>query len=176
MRFDGDERQTATAIRDAIVRLDPNAVTDPRTMAAIRADAANRFLRLVEMIVVLAAVALLLASLGVYGAVAFAVARRMKEIGIRVALGATGRHVTGIVLWTGWRPIAIGLVIGHVAALIAASVVARIFKNTPAQIDLFDPVAYALVALLLASMGTLAMVGPCRRAVSTDPARALHED
>ena len=176
VRFDGDERQTATAIRDAIIRLDPNAVTDPRTMAAIRTDAADRFLRLVEMIVFLAVVALLLASLGVYGAVAFAVARRMKEIGIRVALGATRRHVTGIVLWTGWRPIAAGLMAGTVAALIAASAVARIFKNTPAQIDPFDPVAYTLVAFLLASTGTLAMVGPCRRATSTDPARALHQD
>jgi ABC-type lipoprotein release transport system permease subunit len=107
---------------------------------------------------------------------AFAVARRMKEIGIRVALGATGRHVTGIVLWTGWRPIAAGLMAGTVAALIAASAVARIFKNTPAQIDPFDPVAYALVAFLLASTGTLAMVGPYRRATSTHPAQALHQD
>ena len=99
-----------------------------------------------------------------------------QEIGIRVALGATARHVTAIVLWTGWKPIAAGLAGGTVATLIAAPAVARVFVNTPAQFDPFDPVAYLVVAFVLSATGTLAMVGPCRRATSTDPARALHRD
>lgn len=176
VRFDGEERQIADAVRDAILGLDPNAATEPRTLASIRAESADRFMRLVEMIVFLAGVGLLLASLGVYGAVAFAVARRMQEIGIRVALGASMGHVTAIVLWTGWKPLATGLTAGTVATLVVAPGVARIFRNTPAQFDPFDPVAYMIVAVVLAATGTLAMVGPCRSATSTDPARALHRD
>ena len=176
VRFDGDARQTATAIRDAIVRLDPNAVTEPRTMASIRAETAGKFMRLVEMIVFLAGVALLLASIGIYGAVAFAVARRMKEIAIRIALGATRRHVSALVLWTGWKPIAGGLAAGIAGTLLVAPAVARFFRGTPAQFDPFDPIAYGLVAALLVAAGTLAMLGPCRRAASSEPAAALHQD
>jgi len=176
VRFDGDERQTADAVRAVIARLDPNAVTDPRTLAAIRRDTADHFMRLVEMIAFLAAVALGLAGVGIYGAVAFAVARRMKEIGIRVALGATRRHVTAIVLWTGGKPIAAGLAAGTAATLIVAPVVAKLFRNTPAQIDPFDVTAYVAVALTLAAAGLCAMAAPCRRANSAEPARALHCD
>jgi ABC-type lipoprotein release transport system permease subunit len=108
--------------------------------------------------------------------VAFAVARRMKEIGIRIALGANGRHVTAIVLWTGWRPIGAGLVAGMLATATIAPAVARMFKDTPVQIDPFDAVAYLGVAIVLATAGTAAMMGPCYRANSTEPAQALHYD
>jgi predicted lysophospholipase L1 biosynthesis ABC-type transport system permease subunit len=176
VRFDGDERQTAAAMRDAIAGLDPHAVVEPRTLGAIRRDAADRFMRIVDIVLFLAASALALAVMGIYGAVAFAVARRMKEIGIRIALGATPGHVTGIVLWTGWKPIAVGLGTGTIVAAIAAHAVARLFRGTPAEIDPSDPRAYINVALMLASAGTAAMIAPCRRAVSAEPAHALRAD
>ena len=176
VRFDGDERQIASAVRDAILRLDPNAMTEPKTLGAIRRDAADRFLRLVEMVVFLGGVALLLAAVGIYGAVAFAVARRTKEIGVRIALGATPRDVAGIVLWTGWKPIAAGLAAGTIGTLVAAPSVARVFRGTPAQLDPFDAASYLAVAIVLAIAGTVAMIGPCLRANSVEPARALRSD
>jgi len=176
VRFEGEGSRLATAVRGAVVDLDPNAVTEPRTLAAIRREVADRFLRLIEMIVFVAAAALCLASIGVYGAVAFAIARRMKEIGIRIALGANARHVTRIVLWTGWRPISAGLAAGTLATVTIAPPVAGMFRNTPAQIDPWDPVAYLGMAMVLAVAGSAAMIGPCRRANSTDATDALHHD
>jgi putative ABC transport system permease protein len=128
------------------------------------------------MVVFLAFVALVLASIGIYGAVAFAVARRMREIGIRVALGATWRHVTALVLWTGLKPIGAGVMAGTAMALVAAAAVAHIFRNTPAEIDPFDVVAYVAVGVVLSTAGLAAMAGPCVRANSTEPAQALHRD
>jgi predicted permease len=176
VRFDGDEHQTADAVRAAIERLDPGASVQPRTLASIRHESADKFMRLVEMIVFLAAVALVLATIGIHGAVAFAIARRMKEIGIRVALGATTRHVVGLALWTGVKPIAAGLAIGTIASLTVAPIVARFFQNTPAHIDPFDATVYVGVGVTLATAGLAAMAAPCRRANSAEPARALHCD
>src|SRR2546428_116564 len=77
VRFEGDERGTATAVRDAIVALDPDAVAEPRTLTALRGELASRFLRLVKMVLILGGVAIVLAVIGIYGVVAFAVTRRM---------------------------------------------------------------------------------------------------
>jgi ABC-type lipoprotein release transport system permease subunit len=100
----------------------------------------------------------------------------MKEIGIRIALGATPGREIGLVLWTGWKPILVGICSGTIATLFAAAAVARIFKGTPAQIDPLDPIAYLAVAAVLGTAATIAMLAPCYRAKSAEPALALRAE
>jgi ABC-type antimicrobial peptide transport system permease subunit len=166
----------AARVRKDIAALDPNAVTEPRTLTSIRRDLADRFMRVVDMVIFLAFVAFVLAVVGIYGAVAFIVSRRTKEIGIRVALGATSADVTRLVLWTGFKPVSIGAGIGLVGSVAAADGLVRVFRDTPIRPDMSDPVAYGSVTMLLVVTGIVAMLGPCRRAASADPVHALHQD
>jgi predicted permease len=176
VRFDGDERRTAGAIRDAIAALDPNAVAEPRTLTALRMERASKFLRLVTMVLFLGTVAVALAVIGIYGVVSFAVSRRVKEMGIRVALGAAPVDIIRLVLSDGTKPIASGVAAGAVLALLASQALTRIFRYTPVQIDPRDPVAYTVVVILLTLTAVAAMVGPARRAASAEPAEALRQE
>ena len=176
VRFEGDAREAASRVRAAIGAIDPNALTEPRTLTSIRRDLADRFMRLVDMILFLALVAFVLAIVGIYGAVAFSVSRRTKEIGIRVALGATSADVACMVVWSGFKPIALGIAVGFLGTLVAGIGLVRVFRDTPVKPDISDPAVYVFVTSLLAVTGIIAMVGPCRRATSADPVLALHHD
>jgi hypothetical protein len=79
-------------------------------------------------------------------------------------------------LCTGWKPILVGIISGAIATFFAASAVARVFKGTPAQGDPADPVAYLAVAAVLGMAATIAMLAPCCRANSAEPARALRAE
>jgi predicted permease len=176
VRFDGDERLTAGAIRDAIAALDPNAVAEPRTLTALRMERASKFLRIVTMVLFLGTVAVALAVIGIYGVVSFAVSRRVKEMGIRVALGATRVDIIRLVLSDGTKPIATGVAAGLGLALPASQALTRIFRSTPVQLDPRDPVAYTVVVILLTLTAVAAMVGPARRAASAEPCEALRQE
>jgi len=118
------------------------------------------------------AVALFLASVGLYGVMAFAVARRTPEVGIRLALGATSAQVLALVLKQGLGQVAIGLVAGAGIALLASRGLAIVlFEISP-----YDPVVFGGIALLLAATGLLATLIPARRASRADPAIALRYD
>jgi putative ABC transport system permease protein len=118
------------------------------------------------------AVALFLASVGLYGVMAFAVARRTPEVGIRLALGATSSQVLTLVLRQGLAQVAIGLVAGAGIALLASRGLAVVlFEISP-----YDPVVFGGIALLLATTGLLASLIPARRASRADPATALRYD
>jgi len=106
VRFSGDAGATARAVRDAIHALDHDAAVEPRTMAALRDDLAERFMRPVSMVGFLGIVAIGLAAIGIYSLAAFAAARRIREMGIRIALGATRRDVLALMLRAGAKPIA----------------------------------------------------------------------
>lgn len=115
-------------------------------------------------------VGLLLAAIGLYGVLAYAVARRTREIGIRMAVGATGRQICAMVLGdAGWM-VAIGSGIGLGIALLVTE---------PLSIFLVpglspkDPVSFAAVAVVLGVSALLAALGPVRRAVGVDPMKAL---
>ena len=176
VRFEGDAREAASRVRAAIGAIDPNALTEPRTLTSIRRDLADRFMRLVDMILFLALVAFVLAIVGIYGAVAFSVSRRTKEIGIRVALGATSADVACMVVWSGFKPIALGIAVGFLGTLVAGIGLVRVFRDTPVKPDISDPAVYVFVTSLLAVTGIIAMVGPCWRSTSADPVLALHHD
>jgi ABC-type antimicrobial peptide transport system permease subunit len=129
--------------------------------------AERRFAMLVLM--VFAATAMLLAAVGIYGVMSYAVTRRTHELGIRVALGASRREIVGLVLRQGMRLAAIGLAGGLVAALALTRLMAGLLYGVrPA-----DPATLAAVALLLAGIALLACYVPARRATAVDPVVAL---
>ena len=140
-----------------------------RTMEQIMSGslAERRFAMLVLM--VFAATAMLLAAVGIYGVMSYAVTRRTHELGIRVALGASRREIVGLVLRQGMRLAAIGLAGGLVAALALTRLMAGLLYGVrPA-----DPATLAAVALLLAGIALLACYVPARRATAVDPVVAL---
>jgi putative ABC transport system permease protein len=176
VRFDGESARIETAVRQAIASLNPDAVREPRTLTAIRNELASRFLRVVGMALFLGVVAATLAVIGIYGVVGFSVSRRIREMGIRAALGATRMQVMRLVIASGLKPIAAGLAIGIVMALVAAQALIQLFSNAPVPLDARDPIAYAVVTLLLVVAAVSAMFGPARRAAAADPIAALRHD
>jgi predicted permease len=176
VRFEGESGRIEAAVRNAIASLNPDAVREPRTLSAIHHELASRFLRIVRMVLFLGIVAGALAVIGIYGVVGFAVSRRIREMGIRAALGATRAQIIRLVIVSGLKPIAAGVAMGIAMALLAAQGVMQLFKNAPVPLDARDPIAYAGVTVLLTAAAVSAMLGPARRAAGADPIRALRHD
>jgi ABC-type antimicrobial peptide transport system permease subunit len=118
------------------------------------------------------AVALFLATLGIYGVLAYLVARRTREIGIRVALGSSGGGILRLVLREGFQLVALGLVLGVVGAMFLQKAVAsEIYGVRP-----LDPLVLASVMALLAIVALAACAVPARRAMRVDPMVALRSE
>jgi len=115
---------------------------------------------------------LLIASIGVYGVISFAVARRAREIGIRMALGARSSQVVKMVLWHGAAISLVGIVIGIAGGL----ALARVARNLIYGVSASDPVTFISVPLILLSVALLATAIPARRAAMLDPNRTLRAD
>jgi ABC-type antimicrobial peptide transport system permease subunit len=118
---------------------------------------------------IFAGVALLLASIGIYGVMAFVVAQRTQEIGIRMALGARGVDVLKLVLTNGMRLALLGLVIG----LAAAFGVTRLFASLLVGVQPTDLLTFSVVSVCLLAAAFLACYLPARRATKVDPLIAL---
>ena len=116
-----------------------------------------------------AAAAVLLAVIGVYAALAFAVSERTRELGIRIALGARRRNILGLIIQPAFRLIGAGLVVGGIGAALGS----RLLGTILFEIGPWDPVTFAGSAVLLAGTGLLAGYLPARRAAHVDPIRAL---
>jgi len=121
---------------------------------------------------VFAAVALLLASIGIYGVMAYTFSQRTHEIGVRVALGAQRSDILRLALGEGMALVAIGLGVG----LIGAAILTRFLRSMLFSVTPTDPVTFASIAALLASVALLACFIPARRATQVDPLVALRED
>lgn len=125
-----------------------------------------------RLIGLFAVVALALASVGIYGLIAFAMSQRRHEIGIRLALGATPRNVIAMVLGDAGKPIAGGVVVGVGGALL----VTRYLKSLLYEVSPLDPLTFAAVVIFLAVVALAASFLPALRATSIDPARALRHE
>jgi ABC-type antimicrobial peptide transport system permease subunit len=121
---------------------------------------------------VFAAIGLVLAIVGVYGVMATAVAQQRQEIGVRMALGASSGSIAGMILTRGSRLLLAGMAIGLVASIIGARLLARQVWN----VSPFDPVAFAVVSVVLLAAGLQACVWPALRAGKIDPIIALREE
>jgi predicted permease len=174
VRFDGDSAAVAKAVRESIRSRDVNATVEPKTLTAIREELADRVMRIVGIGAFLTVVAIGLAVIGLYGVTAFVAGRRTKELGIRMALGATRRDVIALVLLSGSRSILAGLTIGVVMAAIGARALQRVFEQTP--LDVRGPATFVVAGLMLGAIAMAAMFGPARRAASADPVHALRQD
>jgi putative ABC transport system permease protein len=140
-----------------------------RTMEQVVSDAASPSRFSMILLGVFAAVALILAAVGIYGVMSYSVSQRTHEIGIRMALGASPRTIHKLVIEQGLKLVLIGEAIG----LIAALGVARILAGLLYGVGTADPITFAGVLLLLLGVAMAACYFPARRAVQVDPLRAL---
>ncbi len=170
LRAQGDPAALAASARAAIHRLDPNQAISgmqPLTEVVAETVAGPRFLTL--LVGVFGAAALLLAAIGVYGVISFSVARRTREIGVRIALGADRAAVRRLVLREGMALAGAGLALGLVAALALSRVLSSVLFETRTH----DPVTLLTVGALLLFVALLACAIPARRAANLDPQEAL---
>ena len=151
------------------------AVAAPRTVEAELTLVGDAFHRIGEVVGLMAAITAILAIGGVYGVVALAARRRMKEMGIRMALGARAADVYRAIVVPNARPLAIGLVLGATFATAAALESDRLLAAV-FPVRLVDPTAFLLAALALATAVSIAMFLPARRATRVDPAVVLRQD
>jgi putative ABC transport system permease protein len=119
-----------------------------------------------------AALALLLAIVGVYGVIAYAVSQRTHEIGLRMALGAGSADVVRMVLSQGMTPVLLGVALG----LIGAFATTRVLSSMLYEVSVIDPVTYAVVPVILLATALVASYVPARRAVRIDPGTALRNE
>jgi len=116
-----------------------------------------------------AAIALVLAAIGLYGVLSYAVAQRTRELGIRMALGAQRKDIFGLIVGGGMKIVGLGLVIGLVAAVLST----RLLTSFLYEVAPGDPVTFAIVAVLLAAVAFLANYIPAHRAMKVNPTVAL---
>jgi len=173
IRTDGDPRRVATAAERAIHQIDPQLpVYNIRTMEELMAGSYVRQRFETGLLEVFAAIALLLAALGIYGVTSYMVSQRITEIGVRVALGADRGDVLGMVLRRALAPSLIGLLIGTAGAVAAS----RAMKSMLYGVAGTDPVTLGTVAAIFLATAMLASVGPAWRALRVDPIEALRSE
>ncbi|HKW12383.1 MAG TPA: ABC transporter permease, partial [Gemmatimonadaceae bacterium] len=151
------------------------AVAAPRTVEEQLTMMTDAFQRVGEVVGLMAAVTALLAIVGVYGVVALAARRRLKEMGIRLALGARRIDVYRAMVAPNARPILTGLSLGAVFATLLAVESDRLLGGV-FPVRIVDPIAFSLAVLALAASVTIAMLVPARRATSVDPAIVLRQE
>jgi putative ABC transport system permease protein len=170
VRSKQDPRSLAESIRREIRRLDPELpVANVRTLENVAADSIAPRRLSVVLIGVFAAVALVLASVGIYGVMSFLVVQRTHEIGVRMALGAQRADVLRLVVGHGMRLVLIGSVLGLVMALLSTRALSAMLYRVGA----FDLTTFAGVTIALALVALLASYIPALRATRADPMIAL---
>jgi putative ABC transport system permease protein len=173
VRTAGDPLNLAHAIREQVWAIDANLpVLDLMSMEQSLADsiAPRRFQML--LFGAFAIVALVIATVGIYGVISYAVSQRTHEIGIRMALGAQAGDVLRMVIFRGMGMVLIGVALG----LAAAFALTRVMKNLLFHVSATDPAIFVLISLLLVSVAFIASYIPARRATKVDPLRSLRHE
>jgi putative ABC transport system permease protein len=169
----GDPTQLVEPIRQAVLEVDPTqplAETNTMTHYVRRSTRDARFSAL--LLGVFGAAALLLAAVGIYGVMAQATAERTHELGVRIALGATGAAVLSMVVRQAMVRVALGAMLG----LTLAAVLGRLLASRLFGVSALDPVTFVVSPLLLSLVALVASLVPARRAMRVDPLRALQEE
>jgi predicted permease len=173
VRTVGEPLKLAPAVRQQVWAIDANLpIMDVMSMEQrlVESVAPRRFQML--LFGAFAAVALVIAMVGIYGVISYAVSRRTHEIGIRMALGAQARDVLGMVVWRGVCLALIGVALGLAATL----VLTRLMQNLLFEVSATDPATFAIIALLLVGVSLIASYIPARRATKVDPLQALRHE
>jgi putative ABC transport system permease protein len=173
IRAKGEPTALVSAVRGVIASIDPDQpVSELRTMDEIvDLNIADRQQQM-TLLGAFAALALLLASIGLYGVLSYAVTQRSREIGLRMALGASASSVIRMIVGRGLALTGIGLAIGLVAAWLAT----RAMRNLLYGVAATDPFTFAAVAALLGLIALIASYAPARRASRVDPIVVLREE
>ncbi|MBO0723985.1 MAG: FtsX-like permease family protein, partial [Blastocatellia bacterium] len=170
IRVSGDPMGMVAAVSREIHAVDPNQpVSVIATMAKLLGEETDQRQVVMILLASFAGIALMLAALGIYGALAYFVAQRTREIGVRLALGAQARDVMKMIMKQGMRLTLFGVGIG----LIGGLALARLMKSLLFGISATDPLTFAAVAALLTLVAMLACYIPARRAMNVDPVVAL---
>ncbi len=170
VRTKGDPLLLAPAMRSEVAALDRDQpiyslmTMDQRISDSVAPRRFNMFI-----LGLFAALALVLAAIGIYGIMAFSVVQRTREIGVRMALGASTRDVLALIMRNGFKLALIGIIVGLVAAFAATRVLSSLLYEVSAR----DPLIFVLDAILLAMAALLACYIPARRATKVDPLVAL---
>ena len=175
IRTQGNPANELGAVRAALQAVDRQLVMiQPLTMDQIIGQSPSVFLRRYPSYLIgsFAALALILAVVGLYGLVSYSVSQRTRELGIRIALGAQQNDVVRLVLGEGARLTVVGLILG----LAAAFGVAQLMRSLLFGVSAADPVTFVSVAVVLALVALVACYLPARRAMDTDPAAALRHE
>jgi predicted permease len=173
VRTAGDPLKMAIAVRRQIWEIDANLpVMDVMSMEQRLAQSVEP--RRFQMLLfgAFAVVALIIAIVGIYGVISYAVSQRTHEIGIRMALGAQASDLLRMVIWRGMRLTLIGVALGLAAAL----ALTRVMKSLLFEVSATDPATFALITLLLVSVALIASYIPARRATKVDPLQALRHE
>ena len=173
MRVEGDPRNAAGAARHIIAATDPEQpVAAMRTMDdIIDIEVADRQEQMI-LLTAFAALALLLASLGLYGVLSYAVTQRSREIGLRIALGATAGNVVRMIIGRGLTLTAVGLAIGIAVAVVATRVMTDLLYGVAAT----DRSTFAAVVGVVGTVAVAACIVPALRAARLDPTRVLRQE
>jgi putative ABC transport system permease protein len=173
LRIEADTAATVTAVRNAVHEVDSNVpVTDFKTQEAQASETVAREQVFARLFTFFGVLVLLLSAIGLYGVMAYSVAQRTGEIGIRMALGAQTRDVLRLVLWQGMKLVVVGLIFGAIAAFASKKVIASQLYGVGAA----DPTTFIIVGSLLLITALLACWFPARRATKVDPMVALRNE
>jgi len=158
------------ALREAVAAADPLVPTGAvRSMDQVLAHSLALRSFMMLLLSIFGGLALVLASVGIYGVISFAVSQRTREIGVRMALGARPADVLQMILTEGLKLVAVGVVLGTAAALLLT----RLLEGMVYGVSMRDPLIFALVNLLMAAVSLAACYVPARRAMRVDPLVAL---
>ena len=169
VRPSGDRQAVIAALRRAVAEIDPNRPLEFRTMEQILGEQVQESRYYTLLLGIFAAVATVLAMVGIYGVMAYSVAQRTREIGIRMALGAGRGDVLKLVLRHSLLLIAVGLAVGVGGSL----ALTRLIESQLWGVTATDPATFVIVSLLLILVALTATFVPTRRAVQVDPTVAL---
>ncbi|MGC2625933.1 MAG: ABC transporter permease [Candidatus Udaeobacter sp.] len=160
-------------VQSALSKVNPGlAIAVPQTVDAVVAQALGQARLMTWLLGIFAGVALLLASIGIYGAVAYTVEQRTGEIGVRMALGAQTGDVLRLIVSQGMRPVIIGLAIG----IVSAFALGRLLTTQLYEVSAHNPALLAASTVLLAAIALIACLVPARRAAHVDPIQALRAE
>ncbi|MBV9146618.1 MAG: ABC transporter permease, partial [Acidobacteria bacterium] len=173
LRFDAKPQNVDALVRRTLGNIDPNlTVIDLRSLDFQVAGNFNQERLIARLTMLFGILALVLASVGLYGITAYSVARRTSEIGVRMALGANRQDVIGMVMRGAFSQVALGLAIGVPIALLGARLIASQLYGVHA----YDPLSLFMAALVLSLAATIAGFIPARRASSIEPMLALRSE
>ncbi len=163
----------APSVVNAVHELDANVpVSEIRPMSEVIAVSTTERRLTMVLLLIFSAVALLLASVGIYGVISYSVTQRTQEIGIRMALGAQRRDLLRMVVGNAMVLAFFGIALGAAAAFVLSRLMTRLLFNVEPQ----DPVTFAIVSILLVAVAALASYIPGRRATRVDPVVALRAE